>query len=133
MGFEVESEMTLQALSKGMCIREIPVDYKERLQNSRSKLSVIKDGYRILLSVVILFRDLKPLTFFSIIPFALWICSVFYGLRIYYLPRVASFFETIVLLSLFIVGWLLLLIGFVIHTINRRFSELNIMLRKNRK
>jgi uncharacterized membrane protein (DUF485 family) len=128
--FEVEAEMTLQAISKGMRIKEVDVDYKERAEGSLSKLNIWRDGYIVLSAILELFRDLKPLTFFSTIAFLLWFMALFYGLIVYYSPNLASLFDTILLTSLVIIGWLFILIGFALHTINRRFAELTYLLKK---
>jgi glycosyltransferase involved in cell wall biosynthesis len=64
-GFEVETEITLQALSKRLAVAEMPVDYAARPAGSRSKLSTWSDGFLILRSIFLLFRDYKPLVFFT--------------------------------------------------------------------
>ncbi len=64
-GFEVETEMTLQALSKRLAVAEMPVDYAARPAGSRSKLSTWSDGFLILRCIFLLFRDYKPLVFFT--------------------------------------------------------------------
>ncbi len=122
--FELEVEMTFQSLVKGMRIKEVEVDYKERPAGSKSKLNIFRDGFMILATVVNLFRDLKPLTFFGGIAIVLWLITLVYGLIVYFDNRLANLFDTVALLSLFIVGWLLVVLGFNLHTINRRFSEL---------
>ena len=43
-GFEIETEMTIFALDKNFCIKEIPVDYKDREEGSESKLNTVSDG-----------------------------------------------------------------------------------------
>jgi glycosyltransferase involved in cell wall biosynthesis len=63
--FEVETEMTLQALSKRFAVGEMPVDYAARPTGSFSKLSTWSDGFLILRSIFLLFRDYKPLVFFT--------------------------------------------------------------------
>lgn len=64
-GFEIETELTLQTLSRGLSIKELPINYGERPEGSSSKLNTFSDGYRILKSILILFKDYKPLIFFS--------------------------------------------------------------------
>lgn len=66
-GFETETEMTLQALDEGMVIQELPVSYRSRPADSHSKLSAFRDGYRIMLTAVILLRDHNPLRLFGMI------------------------------------------------------------------
>ena len=64
-GFETETELTLQALEKGMVIREMPIRYRARPAGSLSKLSPFADGYRILITMAVLLRNHRPLYFFS--------------------------------------------------------------------
>jgi glycosyltransferase involved in cell wall biosynthesis len=51
-GFEIETEMTLEALKKGMVIREVPIRYRERPEDSHSKLNPFADGFRILVTIL---------------------------------------------------------------------------------
>ncbi|TDB38330.1 MAG: glycosyltransferase [Actinobacteria bacterium] len=66
-GFEIETEMTLHALDRGFLMDEIPVRYRERSGGSVSKLRTIPDGIRVLGTVFELFKDFRPLLFFSIV------------------------------------------------------------------
>ena len=66
-GFEVEAEMTLHALDKRFSMVEVPVDYKARQPDSASKLNTLSDGIRIIKIIVKLFKDYKPLAFFSLL------------------------------------------------------------------
>jgi glycosyltransferase involved in cell wall biosynthesis len=70
-GFETETELTLQAMEKGMVILEVPIRYKERPEGSFSKLSPFADGYRILITMAVLLRNHRPLYFFAILASAL--------------------------------------------------------------
>ncbi len=63
-GFEIETEMTLHALDKRFRILEIPINYFERPQGSKSKLNTFSDGYHIVKTVLQLFKDYKPMQFF---------------------------------------------------------------------
>ncbi len=65
-GFEVETEMTVHALDKGLVIVEMPVVYHERAGESVSKLRTIPDGLRVLKTVLALFKDFRPLLFSGI-------------------------------------------------------------------
>lgn len=128
--FEVETEITAQALSKRMRVAETEVDYKDRAGGAASKLRLFKDGYMILMTMMALFRDLKPLSFFGSIAAGLWLAAGTYGAVVYYAQRIASLLDVIILTSLFIIGWLFFLIGFSLHTINRRFAELITVFKK---
>jgi glycosyltransferase involved in cell wall biosynthesis len=63
--FEVETEMTLHALDKRHTIREVPVGYRDRPAGSASKLNTLSDGARVLGTIFWIFRDYKPMVFFS--------------------------------------------------------------------
>ena len=64
-GFEVETEMTLQALAKRLRVAELPVRYGCRPPGSESKLDTWSDGFLIVRCIAMLFKDYKPLFFFS--------------------------------------------------------------------
>lgn len=63
-GFEIETEMTIHALDKNLLLTSIPISYRDRPDGSFSKLSTVKDGIRVLLTIFNLFREYKPLQFF---------------------------------------------------------------------
>ena len=63
-GFEVETEMTLHALDKRFIIKEIPIEYKDRPNKSKSKLNTFTDGYKVIKTIIKMLKDYKPLKFF---------------------------------------------------------------------
>ena len=65
-GFEIETELTVHALELRVPTAEIRTRYFERPEGSSSKLSTYRDGFRILATMARLFRDVKPLPFFSV-------------------------------------------------------------------
>ena len=64
-GFEIETELTVHALELRVPTAEILTRYFERPEGTSSKLSTYRDGFRILATMARLFRDVKPLPFFS--------------------------------------------------------------------
>jgi len=64
-GFELEMELTIQAIDKGFSMAEVEVPFRERAQGSRSKLRTVRDGLQILRLLLFLFRDYKPFVFFT--------------------------------------------------------------------
>jgi len=66
-GFELEIELTIQAIDKSFAMAEIPVPFRSRAHGSASKLKTVRDGLRILRLLVVLFRDYRPLAFFGTI------------------------------------------------------------------
>src|SRR5437773_3441341 len=63
--FEIETELTIKALERGYRITEVPVKLRSRPDGSFSKIRIAHDGIRILNTLLALFRDYKPLTFFG--------------------------------------------------------------------
>lgn len=66
-GFEIETEMTIHALDKNFLVKEIPILYRDRPVGSSSKLNTVSDGIKVLKTILLLFRDYRPLLFFSFI------------------------------------------------------------------
>lgn len=75
-GFEIETEMTLHTLDKRLCLKEIPVQYRDRPMGSVSKLNTLSDGVRVLKTIFNMFRFYRPFAFFGIIGAVLSITSV---------------------------------------------------------
>ena len=65
-GFEIETEMTIHAVDKNYHLVEIPVNYKDRPEGSESKLNTFKDGFKVLKTIAILFKEYKPSALFNI-------------------------------------------------------------------
>jgi glycosyltransferase involved in cell wall biosynthesis len=78
-GFEVETEYTLQALTKNLAIAEVPIPYRCRPDGSDSKLNTWSDGFLILRCIVLLFKDYKPLFFFTLISALLGLGCIIIG------------------------------------------------------
>ncbi len=72
-GFEVETEMTINALDKKFNIREIPVQYRDRPEGSVSKLNTIKDGMRVIGTIFRMFKNYRPMIFFGLIAAVLFL------------------------------------------------------------
>ena len=66
-GFEIETEMTIHAISMNMAVKNELVDYRDRPEGSVSKLSTVSDGIKVLLTIFNLFRNYRPLQFFSLL------------------------------------------------------------------
>jgi glycosyltransferase involved in cell wall biosynthesis len=63
--FEIETEMTIHALDKRFRLVEIPIDYRDRPEGSESKLNTFSDGLKVLRTIVILFKEYRPMRFFG--------------------------------------------------------------------
>lgn len=88
-GFEIETEMTIFALDNNFAIKEVPIAYQDRPQGSESKLNTYSDGLKVLKTIVNLFKDTKPLAFFSILSLILLLISF-----VFFLPILIQFVQT---------------------------------------
>lgn len=66
-GFEIETEMTIHAVYNNMQIDNVIVGYRDRPEGSESKLNTFADGFRVLGTIIGLFRNYKPFVFFGIL------------------------------------------------------------------
>lgn len=80
--FELETEMTLFALDKKYRIKEIPIVFRERPDGSESKINTFSDGIKVIKTIIKMFKDHKPLKFFSIIFAILFILGLLVGLPV---------------------------------------------------
>lgn len=75
-GFEIETEMTIHALDKNLCLSSVPVGYRDRPAGSVSKLNTFSDGFKVLKTIGRLVKDYKPLPFFSVIAALLFVIAL---------------------------------------------------------
>ncbi len=88
-GFEIETEMTIHAVYNNMQIENVIVDYRDRPEGSESKLNTFSDGFKVLHTIVKLYRDYKPLGFFSICAAILTVIAV-----VLFIPIFIDYIET---------------------------------------
>ena len=127
-GFDVETELTLQALYRGLVIKELPAPYRARPEGSFSKLSTVSDGFRVILKLFLIVKSYKPLTFFGGCSLVLLVLGLVAGSRpvyefitehyVYTVPR-AILAAALVMLAFFSLG-----LGLVLNSINLRLLEL---------
>lgn len=135
IGFEVETELMLQALENGVKVQEVPIHFRNRPPNSFSKLSSFKDGYRIMLMMVTLMRDHRPLYAFTVLGMVLsiaglliWTTGFLYSVQMPSLVVLRSIGALLIQLS---VG--LFLVGLILNTVNTRIRELSSLLGRGRQ
>lgn len=134
-GFEIETELTLQSLERDFCIKEIPIQYKDRPVGSHSKISKFKDGSRIILTIISLLRDYRPMIFFGYLGSFFIIAGIFFGSIIideYYRTGFISRVPTAILsIALVIVGVNALISGLILSAVGRRQKEMEVIIRQN--
>lgn len=75
-GFEIETELSVHASQLRLPVAEITLPYGDRPEGSHSKLSTLRDGARILKTIVVLLKEYKPLYFYGAIGLAGALLSV---------------------------------------------------------
>lgn len=126
-GFEVETEMTLQALIKNYIIKEVPIRYAHRPEGSVSKLNTLLDGIQIFKAILLIFKEYKPLVFFSLlsaVSFVLGMVAGWFPISDYLTTRYVSHVPLAILATaLEILAVLFLGIGFILNTVTRLHIE----------
>lgn len=132
-GFEIETEMTIHALDKNMLLKEVPITYRDRPSGSESKLNTYTDGMKVIMTIFKLFRDYKPLLFFSILSFILVIISL-----ILFIPVFKEYIQTglvprfptlIVSTFIMLLAMLMLVCGLILEVVVKKHRQLFEILR----
>jgi glycosyltransferase involved in cell wall biosynthesis len=130
-GFEIETELSVHALELALPVAEIETPYYARPEGSFSKLNTWRDGFRILSTILKLYRSEKPLRFFTAIGFFLTLVSI--GLAI---PVVVTYFEeglvprlptAVLSMGLMILAVLSVSSGLVLDTVTRGRREMKLL------
>lgn len=74
-GFEIETEMTIHAISMNMAVENVIVDYRDRPEGSSSKLNTLRDGRKVMMTIFNLYRGYRPLQFFSLLALVLLLAA----------------------------------------------------------
>lgn len=130
-GFEIETELTVHALELRMQVAEMETPYKDRPEGSISKLSTVKDGIRILRTILHLIKEERPLQFFSLIAAGLALVSFALAIPIlltYLDTGLVPRFPTAILCSaLMLLAFLSFYAGLILNTVTtarREFKRL---------
>jgi glycosyltransferase involved in cell wall biosynthesis len=130
-GFEIETELTVHALELAMPVAELETPYYARPEGSVSKLNTWRDGFRILGTILKLYRSEKPLRFFTVIGIFLALVSI--GLAI---PVIVTYLEegivprlptAVLSTGLMIVAVLSVSSGLVLDTVTRGRREMKLL------
>jgi glycosyltransferase involved in cell wall biosynthesis len=126
-GFETETELAVHALELRMPVAEVPTAYRARPVGSESKLNTYRDGFRILLMIVKLFKAEKPFLFFSLGSIACAALSLLLAMPLFrtYLQSglVPRFPTALLCAAIMLFGTMLLVCGIVLDTVTRGRTE----------
>jgi hypothetical protein len=130
-GFEIETELTIHALELALPVAEIETPYRARPEGSISKLNTWRDGFRILNTIVKLYRSEKPLRFFGVI--GLCLAAIAVGLAV---PLAVTYVEqgivprlptAVLSTGLMILAMLSISSGLVLDTVTRGRREMKLL------
>jgi glycosyltransferase involved in cell wall biosynthesis len=126
-GFETETELTIHALELQMPLGEIDTPYRDRGEGSASKLNTYKDGVLILFTIVKLVKEERPLQFFSLASFVLFVVGVGISIPIFiefHRTHLVPRFPTAILSTgLVLMSFLALVCGLILDSVARGRKE----------
>ena len=127
-GFEIETEMTIHAVDKNFKLVEIPVTYRDRPKGSASKLNTYSDGFKVLKTIAVLFKEYKPAFFFNILSVLLILISLIFMIPVfleyYQTGLVPRFPSLIVGCFVLLVSILLWITGIILQVITKKHKQL---------
>ena len=88
-GVEIETEMTIHALDKNLSVQSVQVEYRDRPADSPSKLNTYSDGMKVLRTIVRLYKEYRPMSFFGLLAALMALVSV-----ILFIPIFAEYLHT---------------------------------------
>lgn len=133
-GFQIETELSIHAADKRWRIQQVPIEYRDRPEGSVSKLNTVSDGIKVLGMIFSLFKDYKPLPFFSILAALFFVVGLVLGV-----PVILEFARTglvdrlptaVAAVAFCGLGALLLVCGLILDTVvkgHRREWELRVI------
>jgi len=130
-GFEIETELTIHALELGLAVDEIDTPYYARPTDSASKLNTWRDGFRILLTILSLYRAERPLAFFTGVGAMAAIASIGFAI-----PIVVTYLETglvprlptaVLATGLMLSAFLCMAAGLILDTVTRGRREMKLL------
>ena len=124
-GFEVETELTIKAIKRGLRIVEVPIELTQRPEGSSSKIHLVRDGFLILNTILALFRDYHPLTFFGGLGIVLLFFAALAGIAAFGDRTVETLLLplTVLAAAVALAGMLSIAVGLILHSIARRSQE----------
>lgn len=133
-GFQIETELSIHAVDRRWRIVDVPVIYRDRPEGSESKLDTFSDGFKVILMIGTLFKDYRPLKFFSLVAALLLVIGLCLGIPVYLefcaTGLVARLPTAILALGFVFLSSLSLVTGFILDAVakaGRKEWELSVM------
>ncbi len=139
-GFEIETEMTIHAVDKNMAMDNVVIEYRDRPEGSVSKLNTYSDGFKVIGTIIRLFRNYRPFRFFGSVALILAVISILFAIPVFveyvetgFVPR----FPTLIVCGFVMMAAIQSLFsGMLLETIvqrNRQEFELELYKVENRR
>ncbi|MPZ74261.1 MAG: glycosyltransferase [Nitriliruptorales bacterium] len=126
-GFEIETELTTHTVDIGLPYAEVMTDYRARDLQSKRKLRTVRDGVRIMWAAVMLFKEMRPMRFFTLIAATLTTIAVLLGavvVRVFLTTGLVLRLPTAVLsAAIQIVAFICLTAGIILDSVTRSRRE----------
>lgn len=126
-GFDIETELSVFALNLKLPVKEVETDFFDRIMGTQSKLSTFKDGFKIGLRMLALFKDFRPFLLFSLISAALISSGLYLGVRVIheflatgYVYRIPS---AVLCVGFLVLGFLSFACGLILDSISNQRRE----------
>jgi glycosyltransferase involved in cell wall biosynthesis len=130
-GFEIETELTIHALELGLAVAEIETPYYARPEGSESKLSTWSDGFRILWTIIQLFRSERPMRVFGAFALAFGVAALGFAVPVFItyaetglVPRLPT---AVLSTGLMLAACLSFAVGLILDTVSRGRREMKLL------
>ncbi|WP_346675639.1 glycosyltransferase family 2 protein [Enorma phocaeensis] len=132
-GFQIETELSIHAVDRRWRILDVPIEYRDRPEGSVSKLDTVGDGIKVIMMIGTLFKDYRPLKFFSLVALLFTLLGLAFGV-----PVIIEYFQTglvprlptaLLAVALVFLACLALVAGFILDSVaksERREWELGV-------
>ncbi len=88
-GFEIETEMSIHAIDKNMSTENVVIGYRDRIEGSESKLNTYSDGFKVLRTILRMYKNYRPMQFFGIITLILFLIAAGF-----FIPVLTQYIQT---------------------------------------
>jgi len=130
-GFEIETELTIHALELGLAVGEIETPYYARPEGSESKLSTWSDGFRILWTIIQLYRSERPMRFFGAFATVFALTALGFAVPVFVtyaetglVPRLPT---AVLSTGLMLAAFLSFAVGLILDTVSRGRREMKLL------
>lgn len=120
-GFEIETEMSIHSAYRNMRLENVVIDYRDRPEGSESKLNTYSDGFKVIMTIIKLFKNYKPFMFFGLISLFLTIIGLGFFIPIFYdylYTHIVPKYPTLIMCgALFSISFVIFMAGIILDSL----------------